>query len=106
MLNLYAKEYLCTTPKNTDYKDDRDIDGKYLYRNLTNELYTNQKSVPISFDGLKKKGIRLTKDDVKNGHNYFTIVNTKQTKTFLKSTWDGMNLIDGVWLPHGFKQQQ
>jgi hypothetical protein len=57
----------------------------------------------ITFSGLRKKNINLTKADIKNGVGLFSIVNNTQTRTFMKSNWKGMDLIDNKFYPKGFQ---
>ena len=62
----------------------------------------NTKVIQI-LEYLRKKNINLTKADIKNGVGLFSIVNNTQTRTFMKSNWKGMDLIDNKYYPKGFQ---
>jgi len=81
-----------------------DKKGDIKYEKLLNKnLYDNYKtSDPIQFSGLRRKHKSLTKSDITNGVNHFSIVNNTQTRTFMKSEWSGMNLINNHYYPKGY----
>jgi len=57
---------------------------------------------PVKFSGLRRKHLNLTKADIKNGVNLFSIVNNTQQRTFNKTNWGGMILKDNKYFPHGY----
>jgi hypothetical protein len=56
----------------------------------------------VEFSGLRRKHKTLTKSDIKNGVNHFSIVNNTQKRTFMKSEWTGMNLVGNYYYPKGY----
>lgn len=72
-------------------------------RCLKSALYKEELKEELSFTGLKKKHKTLTKSDVEQGIKNFSIVNSTQTRTFNKSDWKGMQLIDNQFYPKGYK---
>ena len=71
-------------------------------RCLKSEYYDMDKPVEVEFDGLKKKHKSLTKKDKEQGLVNFSIVNSPQTRTMNKSTWQGMLFRNNEWIPHGY----
>ena len=41
--------------------------------------------------------------DIEKGVKLFSIVNNTQTRTFMKSEWKGMELVDNKYYPKGYK---
>ena len=82
-----------------------DKKGDIIYKGLlSNNLYENYSECePVKFAGLRKKNINLTKGDIDKGVKLFSIVNNSQTRTFMKSEWKGMDLIDNKYYPKGYK---
>lgn len=99
----YTYEYIDN--KNTlKIDDDSTMKTKGIpQRVLKSEYYKNEKPVKLEFDGLLRKHIKLTSKD---SCNYFSIINNHQSRTFCKSTWKGMNLIDNEFFPFGFKKPE
>lgn len=75
----------------------------YLKKLLNKELYTNEKKTKLSYFGFKKIGSKVYKPDRKNGFDHFTIKPVMNTRTFLNSTWQGMDLINNKFYPKGYK---
>jgi hypothetical protein len=69
---------------------------------LRDDLYKEEKQEELSFDGLQKKHKNLTAADVEAGVDHFSIVNRQQKRTFNKSQWRGMNLVNGEWYPFNY----
>jgi hypothetical protein len=67
-------------------------------------MYNNYKDEEqkVEFSGLRKKHTNLTKGDIEKGVKLFSIVNNTQTRTFMKSEWSGMNLINNHYYPKGY----
>ena len=70
---------------------------------MNNEQFYNEEPTPINFDGLKKKGKTLSKQDVNNGLKHFSICNVSNTRTYNKSEWKGMTLKDNQFYPLGYE---
>jgi hypothetical protein len=87
--------------KNKGTKKGKGIPKKCLEFNMYSDY--KEKEQQITFSGLRKKNINLTKADIKNGVGLFSIVNNTQTRTFMKSEWKGMDLIDNKFYPKGFQ---
>lgn len=83
-----------------------DANGNITYKRLlTSNLYLNDysdKDKELTFGGLKRKHRTLTKTDIENGLNHFSIVNNTQTRTFNKTTWTGFDLINNNYYPRGY----
>lgn len=83
-----------------------DKNGNITYKRLlTSNLYLNDysdKDKELTFGGLKRKHRTLTKTDIENGLNHFSIVNNTQTRTFNKTTWTGFDLINNNYYPRGY----
>ncbi len=71
-------------------------------RCLKSEFYDTLDPKIVSFSGLKKKHLNLTKADQEKEIKYFSIVNSSQTRTFMKNSWKGMDFINGEWVPFGY----
>lgn len=71
---------------------------------LKSKLYKEELKEELEFSGLKKKHKTLTKSDVEIGVKHFSIVNNTQSRTFNKSSWEGMDFINGEWFPTGFNK--
>ena len=101
----YFYEYIDN--KNDVYDKDNGIKkGKGIPKKcLNNEMYTNYKyeKQKVEFSGLRKKHTNLTKGDIEKGVKLFSIVNNTQTRTFMKSEWNGTTLIDNKYYPKGYK---
>ncbi len=69
---------------------------------LNHQMYKDNTPKPVSFGGLKKKHLNLTKADQEKDINHFSVVNSNQTRTFMKNSWKGMNLVNGEWYPLGY----
>ena len=69
---------------------------------LRSEYYDLDEPVEVEFDGLKKKHKTLTKKDKEQGLVNFSIVNNHQKRTMNKSVWQGMQLKDNEFFPHGY----
>ena len=78
---------------------------EYPKKCLNNSMYNNYKDEEqkVEFSGLRKKHINLTKGDIEKGVKLFSIVNNTQTRTFMKSEWKGMELVDNKYYPKGYK---
>ncbi|NBU98141.1 MAG: sensor histidine kinase [Spirochaetia bacterium] len=62
---------------------------------LNHTMYENYKDIkPVEFSGLKKKHTSLTKADIEKGVSFFSIVNNTQKRTFNKTEYSKMTLID------------
>ena len=68
---------------------------------LKPEHYDGQKHT-VEYDSLKKKHSKLSKKDVKTGVQNFSIVKVNCKKTINKSSFAGMNFINGEWYPRGY----
>jgi hypothetical protein len=84
-----------------------DKDGEINYKKLlTAELYDMEnKNVDrkCTFSGLRKKHINLTKHDKEINLNHFSIVNSVQTREFMKNEWTGMIFKDNLYYPKGYE---
>jgi hypothetical protein len=69
---------------------------------LTPDLYDDEITKVLTFNGLKKVNKTVCKNDKINGVNHFSVKNNKQTRTFLKSRWNGFKLINNNFYPHGY----
>ena len=56
----------------------------------------------VEFSGLKRKHKNLTKSDINNKVDYFSIVNNSQTRTFMKNNWEGFKLVGNLYYPKGY----
>ncbi len=67
-------------------------------------MYSDYKEKPqvVEFSGLRRKHKNLTKSDIENKLPYFSIINNKQTRTFMKSEWGGMMFKDNKYYPKGY----
>ncbi len=74
-------------------------------KELKNEYYNDNNSHDIYFDGLKKKNIKLSKNDADDGMNYFSILNIHNKRTFNKSDFKNMNKIDNQFYPFGYSKK-
>ena len=101
----YFYEYIDN--KNDIYdKNKATTKGKGIPKKCLNyNMYNNykDKEQKVEFSGLRKKHINLTKADITKGVHLFSIVNNTQTRTFMKSEWKGMDLINNKYYPKGFK---
>ena len=101
----YVYEYIDN--KNDVYDKDKGtkkgkgIPKKCLNNNMYND-YKNKEQI-VEFSGLRKKHTNLTKGDIEKGVKLFSIVNNTQTRTFMKSEWKGMDLVDNKYYPKGYK---
>ena len=111
--NLAPKSYRYEfiNNKNEVYTGDKAIMKykgikKYDYYNnvpvLRAEYYDNAIPVAVSFSGLKKKNKTLTKNDVINGVQHFSVTNNNVKRTFHNSDWSGMTFSNGEWFPKGY----
>lgn len=101
-------------PKTYNYEYINDRDEVYIKdtavmkckgipkRCLKSDYYESEVPTEVQFNGLKKKHKTLTKNDVKQGVQHFSIVNSEQTRTFNKSEWQGMIFKENSWYPFGF----
>ena len=87
--------------KDNGTKKGKGIPKKCLNNNMYND-YKNKEQI-VEFSGLRKKHTNLTKGDIEKGVKLFSIVNNTQTRTFMKSEWKGMDLIDNKYYPKGYK---
>jgi hypothetical protein len=78
------------------------IPKKCLEYNYYNEY--NKNKIICEFSGLRKKHKNLTRQDVENGLNHFSIINNTQTRQFMKNEWSGMNLINNCYYPKGYNK--
>jgi hypothetical protein len=69
---------------------------------LRADLYKEELTEELSFDSLKKKHKTLTNADVEKGVGHFSIVNCTQKRTFNKSSWKGMDFVNGEWFPKNY----
>jgi hypothetical protein len=62
-------------------------------------MYSDYKEKPqvVEFSGLRRKHKNLTKSDIEKNLPYFSIINNKQTRTFMKSEWGGMIFKDNKY---------
>ena len=56
---------------------------------------------PIQFFGMKKKN-KLTNADKEKGIGMFSVTNMNQTRTFMNSTWKGMQMVGNQFYPLGY----
>lgn len=100
----YFYEYIDN--KNDVYdKDNGTMKGKGIPKKcLKPDMYDTYKdnNEPVEFSGLRRKHKNLTKKDLDNGVKHFSIVNNTQKRTFMKSDWTGMDLIDNKYYPKGY----
>lgn len=75
-------------------------------KELKNDYFYDDNEHIVEFDGLKKKNIRLSKEDIEKGINYFSIVNVNNSRTFNKSVFKNMNKIDNQFYPFGYEQNK
>jgi hypothetical protein len=106
--NIAPKNYLYyfINNKNEVYENEKGVmKCKGIYKKaLFHQLFINEThDKPIEFDGLKRKHVSLTKNDVENGVGYFSIVSNTNSRTYNKTKWDGMDFKDNVWYPKGYK---
>ena len=81
------------------------IPKKYLKK----EFYTEElpeKDRIVVMKGLKKKSTRLTKADQEKGVSAFSVVNSEQSRTFAKTVWEKMTLIDNEFYPNGYQMPE
>jgi hypothetical protein len=71
---------------------------------LKHVLYKEGLTEELSFDSLKKKHKTLTNADKENGVGHFSIVNCSQKRTFNKSSWQGMDFVNGEWFPKNYNK--
>ena len=71
---------------------------------LDPKMYSNYKTEELkcSFSGLKKVHKTLTKKQEEKGVNRFNIINVTENKTFMKTDYDKMKLVDQFYFPKGF----
>ena len=105
--NLAPKTYFYEYIDNKNDIHDKDngtMKGKGIpHKCLNYKMYNDHKNIePVKFSGLRKKHLNLTKADKKSGVNLFSIVNSNQQRTFMKTTWKGMDLIDNKYYPKNF----
>ncbi len=93
----YMYEYLNEKGGYGETKKCKGIPQREL-KKLTYEKYNE----PCKFDSLQKK-IKLTKSDVEKGVGHFSVVKVTQTRTFMKTQWSGMALVDNQYFPQGYK---
>ena len=101
----YCYEYIDN--KNDVYDLNKGVKkGKGIPKKCLNyNMYTKYKEEEqkATFSGLKRKHKNLTRADVKNGVPLFSIVNNTQTRTFMKTDWKGMDLVNNKYYPKGYK---
>jgi hypothetical protein len=106
--NLAPKTYFYEYINNKNEVHDKDqgtFKGKGIpHKCLSYNMYNDYKESEqiVEFSGLRKKHLNLTKGDIKKGVNLFSIVNSTQTRTFMKSEWGGMTLIGNNYFPKGY----
>ena len=75
---------------------------------LKPEYYGLDKDSPtehkVDYTSLKKKHTKLSKKDVENGVEHFSIVELKCSRTIHKSSFSGMNRIGNEWYPRGYRR--
>ena len=103
----YYYEYLTNDDKFHEEGDAtfkcKGIPKRVLSHDLYNDSSSSSKSGKVvEFSGLKKKHINLTRSDVENGVNHFSIVNNTQTRTFMLEEWNAMDFVEGEWFPKGY----
>lgn len=103
----YYNEYITNDNKYHDLGDSSYKCKGIPKKALTPELFTEfdnckeeDETNVIKFNGLKRKHKTLTMADKDNGVDHFSIVNVTQTRTFMKSDWEGMNFCDNQWYPN------
>ena len=100
----YFYEYIDN--KNEIYdKDKGTTKGKGIPKKcLNHSMYNNYKNEEqiVEFSGLRKKHVNLTKADIVKGVHLFSIVNNTQSRTFMKTEWKGMDLINNKYYPKGY----
>jgi hypothetical protein len=72
---------------------------------IKSEYYDLEKPKLVSFTSLRKKGMRLTSSDIKNGINNFSIISLDNTRTMLKTVWKKFNLIGNTFYPQGYEYE-
>jgi hypothetical protein len=107
-INIAPKCYYYEYVDNNDKLYDKG-NGQYKCKGipkkaLNYEMYDESKNVNrvVEFSGLKKKHKNLTRNDKEIGVNHFSIVNNHQSRTFNKSDWAGMKLVDNNFIPKGY----
>ena len=63
--------------------------------------YQNEEQI-VEFSGLRRKHKNLTKSDINNKVDYFSIVNNTQSRTFMKNSWEGFKLVGNLYYPKGY----
>lgn len=63
----------------------------------------DKKDIICEFSGLRRKHKNLTSKDRANNLNHFSIINSTQTRQFMKNDWKGMILKDNFYYPKGYK---
>ena len=107
-LNLAPKVYMYEYIQNDNklcIKDNATKKAKGIPKKCLNyDMYHKykEKEQVVEFSGLKRKHKNLTKSDINNKVDYFSIVNNTQTRTFMKNDWHGFNLIGNLYYPKGY----
>jgi hypothetical protein len=107
-LNLAPKVYMYEYIQNDNklcIKDNATKKAKGIPRKcLTYDMYHKYKDEEqiVEFSGLKRKHKNLTKSDINNKVDYFSIVNNTQTRTFMKNNWEGFKLVENLYFPKGY----
>lgn len=72
---------------------------------LDYKFYTeyDKRDIICEFSGLRRKHKNLTSKDKEKNLKHFSIINSTQTRQFMKNEWKGMIFKDNFYYPKGYK---